>query len=157
MTRFRDLVVLGISAAIAGWLMTRSFYTSLPPLRWYVGASLYFVAAAELAGAVLIRNRVRSRRIGIGPTLLHPLAVAQAVALAKASALLGAALAGLWVGVLVVIVPDFNVTRAATEDLPGAIIGAIGAAVLVVAALLLERACRTPTDDEEDRTQADNS
>ncbi|MBB3037783.1 DUF3180 domain-containing protein [Hoyosella altamirensis] len=148
-TRVRDLAVIGIVALVASWLLAEAFYGSLPPIRLLVGASLYPVAVAEVAFGFVIRNRVASHRVGMARSQLHPITVARAVALAKASALVGAASAGVWAGLLLVIAPDRAIVRAAMEDLPGATIGFLGALALTAAALWLEQCCRTP-DDEED-------
>lgn len=149
-TRVRDLAVIAVVALVASWLLAEAFYSSIPPIRLFVGASLYPVAAAEVVLGFLIRSRIENHRIGMVNGQLHPITVARAVALAKASALVGAAFAGVWAGFLVAIGPDSTQVRAAMEDLPGAIVGLIGGIALTAAALWLERACRTPDDDEEE-------
>lgn len=148
-TRVRDLLLLAAVAAVAVWLLSQTFYGSFPPVRWYAGASLYLVAAAVAALGFVIRARVRDRRIGAGHDQFHPIAAARAVALAKASALVGAACAGVWAGLALFLLPERGVLRAAGEDLPGTWVGLGGGVALAAAALWLERCCRAPEDPPE--------
>jgi len=148
-TRIRDLFALAVLAAVVAWILVRSMYGTLPPIPVYAGASLYVVAAIEVVLAFMIRSRVRKHRIGDGRGQLHPITAARAVALAKASALVGAASAGVWVGFLLFLVPQRATVRAASEDASGVFVGAIAGVVLVAAALWLEHCCRTPEDPDE--------
>lgn len=149
-TRAWDLIGLGLVAAVATWLLVRSFYGSLPPIGVLAGASLYAVAVGEFAFALYVRARIRDRRIGDGPQQLHPITVARALALAKASALVGAALVGVWTGFLLYVLPISATVRAASADRVGAVVGLVAGLVLVGAALWLEHCCRTPDDHTDD-------
>jgi Protein of unknown function (DUF3180) len=152
-TRVRDLVGLFVIAALASWILVRVFYGDLPPIPVYAGASLYPVAVVEVVAAFLIRARISDHRIGDGPQQLHPIAAARAVALAKASALLGAAAAGIWLGFLLYVFPQRTVLSAAVQDSPGAIVGMIGGIALAAAALWLEHCCRAPEDPTDEAPQ----
>ncbi|CAM2882924.1 DUF3180 domain-containing protein [Skermania piniformis] len=145
-TRLWDLVVLLLVATVATWLLVRVAYGSLPPIPLYAGASLYPVALVEVIAAFLIRARIDDRRIGTGPRELNPLTAAKAAALAKASALVGAASAGVWLGFLLFVLPQRRILRAAVEDFPGALVGLVAGLLLVAAALWLEHCCSTPED-----------
>lgn len=145
-TRIRDLLGLAGFAALATWLLVRSFYGSLPPIHVFAGASLYVVAIAETVLGFVVRSRIEKLQVGDGPNQLHPITAARALALAKASALVGAAAAGVWFGFLLHIVPLASSVRAASSDRAGVIVGLVAAVALVGAALWLERCCRTPTD-----------
>ena len=90
-TRISELAVLTAVAAVATWILIRVFYGSMPPIPVYAGASLYFVAVAEAVFAFVIRSRVKNRQVGDGLRQLHPITAARALALAKASALVGSA------------------------------------------------------------------
>ena len=149
-TRIRDLLALFVIAVVAAWLLVRVFYGSLPPIPTYAGASLYPIAAIEAIAAWMIRSRIDDHRVGDGPRQLHPITAARAVALAKASALVGAASAGVWLGILLWIFPQRSILRAAVSDSPGAVVGLVAGVLLVAAALWLEHCCRTP-DDESDQ------
>ena len=77
---------------------------------------------------------------------MQPLVAARAVLLAKASALAGAIMAGIWAGLLVFVLPrGAEVTAAASDAVSGGI-GLLCALGLVAGALWLERCCRTPDD-----------
>ncbi|WQB72393.1 DUF3180 domain-containing protein [Prescottella equi] len=149
-TRIWDLLSLSLLAAVATWLLLRVAYGSLPPIPVYAGASLYPVALIETILAFVVRSRVREHAIGGGPRQLHPITAARAVALAKASALVGAASAGVWAGFLVFLWPQRSHLRAAVSDSSGVIVGLIAAVLLVAAALWLEHCCRTPDDHPDE-------
>lgn len=142
-TRPRDLVGLAALVAVCTWLVVRSVYGSLPPLPRYAGLSLVLLALVDAQLGRVVRARV-ARRPGAG--LLDPLLAARAVALAKASSLVGAALAGAWAGYGVHVLRLRGELTAAADDTPGAVIGLLGALVLVAAGLWLERCCRTPDE-----------
>jgi len=149
-TRISELAVLAAVAAVATWILIRVFYGSMPPIPVYAGASLYFVAVAEAVFAFVIRSRVKNRQVGDGLSQLHPITAARALALAKASALVGSATVGVWVGVLVYLIPQRSVLQAAASDTPGAWVGLGAAIALVAAALWLEHCCKTPEDTPDE-------
>ena len=142
-TRARDLVGVGVGVGFASWLVVRVAYGSMPPLPRYSGVSLALLAAVELFLARVVRARVQ-RRSGAG--LLDPLMAARSLALAKASSLVGAGVAGAWAGLLVHLLAVRGALAAAEQDTPGAVIGVGCALLLVGAALWLEQCCRTPDD-----------
>jgi Protein of unknown function (DUF3180) len=144
-TRPRELVVAGLIGLVLAYLAFKFFYGSLPRLPTFAGATLAALSVIEVALAFSIRSRIRTGR------LLGAIAVARAVALAKASSLLGALMLGVWVGVLAVLLPLVNLLSAAAGDVRSAIIGAISAALLVGGALWLEHCCRTPESSDQDR------
>ncbi|WP_084436860.1 DUF3180 domain-containing protein [Aldersonia kunmingensis] len=152
-TRVRDLLGLFVIATLASWILVRVFYGELPPIPFYAGASLYPVALVEVVAAFLIRARISDHRVGDGPQELHPIAAARALALAKASALLGAAAAGIWLGFLLHVLPQRAILSAAVQDTPGAIVGMIGGIALAAAALWLEHCCRAPQDPTDQAPQ----
>jgi hypothetical protein len=61
--------------------------------------------------------------------------------------LAGAALAGLWVGLLLYVLPSWSEVAAAQSDGITAIIGLIGAVIMICGALFLESCCRAPDFD----------
>lgn len=144
-TRVRDLLAITVVAGIGTWLLVRTSYGVIPPLPRYAGLTLAVLAVVEGVLAVVLRGRIQRRT---GSRLLDPLMAARSVALAKASSLVGALMAGLWAGLLVYVLQQRSILASAARDTPGAVIGLFSAAVLVGAALWLEHSCRTPTDDE---------
>lgn len=149
-TRVWDLVLLGATALAVTWILVRVFYGSVPPIPIFAGASLYLVAAIETVLAFMIRSRIKDHRIGPGPKQIHPITAARAAALAKASALVGAATAGVWCGFLIYLVPQQSVLDAAGADAPGAWVGLVAALAVIAAALWLEHCCRTPEDTNDE-------
>jgi hypothetical protein len=148
-TSISVLIVAGLAAAAVGWLLLSFSYSSLPELPWSPVIVLAVLAVAEGLLAQNTSARIQ-RKPGSGP--VDPLAVARYVALAKASALVGAISAGFSAGLLAWLAME--PTQAAHDDLPKAIGGLVAALALIGAALWLERACRVPEQpdakDEED-------
>lgn len=149
-TKARDLVVIGLVAAVLGWLLVRQYYGALPPLRWYLPLSLGALGIAELISARTLRSRIRGSE---GLTPVDALGAASALALAKASAVAGSGFAGLWVGLLAYTVPNLGFLAAADNDTVTGVIGVASSGLLVAGALVLENACRTPLPpkDRNDR------
>lgn len=149
-TKISELLVLTGVAAVATWILIRVFYGSMPPIPVYAGASLYLAAIAEVILAFVIRSRIKGSQIGDGYRQLHPIAAARALALAKASVLVGSATTGVWIGALVYLIPQRSILKAAAEDAPGAWVGLGAAIALVAAALWLEHCCKTPEDTPDE-------
>lgn len=144
-TRARDLVVAGLLAAGIVFLIMQVAYGDLPPLPTFAGVTLLVLGIVEVALGASLRSRIHKPE---GGRPLQPLTAARAVALAKASSLLGAIMLGAWLGILGYLVPRRGEVTAAAEDLPSAVIGLGCAAALIAAALYLEWCCRTPRDQD---------
>jgi hypothetical protein len=149
-TSVSGLVVAALAAAAVGWLLLSMLYARMPPLPW---PPIVVVAALALAEAFLAQNTSARIQRKPGTPRVDPLAVARYVALAKASALVGALAAGFSAGLVAWLV--LEPTKAARDDRPTAIGGLVAAVLLVGAALWLERACRVPPDP--DRTDENDS
>ncbi len=153
-TRISILLFTGIVVGVVAWAAVGAWYESLPPLPVYSPATLFMLAVAEGYFAYVVRGRVQRRTPG------RPVAamwVARAVALAKASALVGALAFGGYGGYLVYVTGDLT-PPAHVHDAKVAGAGVGTALLLVIAALALERACRVPgppEDDEPEDTDAD--
>ncbi|GAA2063209.1 DUF3180 domain-containing protein [Williamsia deligens] len=147
-TRVRDLLGVAAVTGVVVWLLVRVDYGQLPPLPLLAGIVLYALALLEAVIAVIVRTRVAGRQVGPANGQLHPLTVARVLALAKASALLGALAVGVWAGLLVYLL-SLSDSSAADHDRPAAIVGLIGGVVLAAAAVWLEYCCRTPDDPED--------
>jgi hypothetical protein len=148
-TRKRDLTAGVVSAAVIGYLLVVLLYPWFPPITVWTGLSLLAVAVAEAAWGRYVRAKINDGEIGDGPGWLHPLAVARAVMIAKASAWVGALVLGWWVGVLVYLLPRRSSVRVAGEDTAGTVVAAASALALVVAALWLQHCCKSPPDSTE--------
>ncbi len=145
-TGWIELAVIVVGVGLGSYLLVRSV---VPVVPLWAGALLYGVAAADAYIAQLVRTRLAEGQVGWGPGRIHPIAVARAVALAKASAYLGAVALGFFGGMLVFLLADADRLAATHADRPGAWIGAAGAVLLLAAALWLERCCRTPDDPDD--------
>ena len=149
-TRMRDLAAATVAAAIIAYVMISLTYRWFPPITVWTGLSLLTVAAIEAGWAFYVRSKIGEGKIGDGPGWLHPLAVARAVMISKASAWVGALALGWWVGALVYLLPKRVVLRVAGEDAAGAVVAAVSALALVVAALWLQHCCKSPDEPPED-------
>ena len=149
-TRSRDLTAAAVVVAILGYLVVGVTYRWFPPITVLTGLSLLAVAGIEAGWAFYVRSKIAEGKIGDAPGWLHPLAVARAVMISKASAWVGAIALGWWVGVLAYVLPKRDVLRAAGEDSTGAVVAAASALALVLAALWLQHCCKSPDEPPED-------
>lgn len=145
-TRPRDLVMAGLLAAVVLYLIMQSAYGSMPPLPTLAGVTLVVIAAVDAVLGFSLRSRIRGTR---RDKPVEALTAARALALAKASSILGAIMLGAWAGVLVYVFPKRSEVVAAANDTSSAVIGALCAAALIAAGLWLENCCRTPDDPKE--------
>jgi hypothetical protein len=127
-------------AAVVGWLVPNRAYGDLVALPAYAPVTALVIALFELGLARVVWRKVR--HVGQARPM-HPLQVARAAALAKASSAAGAILLGFYAGFFVWVLPH-NELRAASHDTRVSALSAAASALLLLAALLLERACRTP-------------
>lgn len=151
--RILDLSLIGVACVGLGWLLANSFYASLPAIDLLVGLPLLLLALLEVGLGVYIRRRIGAGEIGDGTHETHPITVARSVVLAKASALVGMLMAGLWAGLLIFLIPKASSVHAAESDLPGVIVGLVAGVVLAASAVWLERGCVTPPQQPLDGVQ----
>lgn len=152
-TRPGVLVALVLGVGLLAYAVSALAYGSVPAVPGGAPLPLALVAVAELAMAKVVRDRVQHRPGADGRPPrrpLHPLQVARLAALAKASSPAGAVLLGAYGGLLAYVAPRADVNRAAADDVLVSALSALAALGLVVAALLLERACRVPTPPDRD-------
>lgn len=147
-TRIRDLVVALVLTALAVHLLLRLVYDDLPTLPTLAGVSLALLAVGEAAFGYSLRARIKEN-----PRTVQPLTAVRAVALAKASSLLGALMVGGWLGVLAYVLPRRDEFSAAGSDTVSAVVGALCALALAAAGLWLEYCCRTPDDRDPERDE----
>lgn len=159
-TRISTLVIIAVVCAAAGWVLLRAVYAKLPPLPWTGVPALLIAAAAEAWTGRDLRARIagpprrgsgqgarRGSGQGAGRDLKPPapLFVSRMVALAKASSVAAAIIAGFAAGF------DFYLAGSLTASVPRedaltAVFTFVAAVLLGCAALYLENSCRVPED-----------
>jgi len=150
-TRVSTLVVVAVVCALASWLALRSVYERLPPLPWTGVPALLVAAFAEAWTGRDLRARIAGRR-GLKP--VAPLFVSRMVALAKASSVAGAAIAGLAAGFVIYLTGSLT-AAVPRQDAVTAVVTFAAAVLLACAALYLEYCCRVP--DAHDRDETDQA
>jgi hypothetical protein len=145
-TRPWTLVAVAVVCAVVAWLIVRSTFSGLPTLPWTAAPAMLLLAAAEAISGRNLRARIRGRR---GGRPLAPIAVARMAALAKASSAGAAAFGGLAAGFCIYTLGLLSVT-VPRNDAINAAATVVAAAILVAAALYLERSCRAPSRNGDD-------
>jgi hypothetical protein len=146
-TKIRDLIGVALVAGLLTAILLRFAYSDLPTLPRLAGVTFGVLAIVEALLAWQLRNRIAGKT---GAKPVQPLTAARAVALAKASSLVGALMVGVWAGVLLTVVPLADSVLAAGADRTTALVGLLGSAALVAAALWLEHCCKTPDPPQQD-------
>jgi uncharacterized protein DUF3180 len=149
-TRVSTLVVVTGACAALGWLLIRLVYQQLPPLPWTGAPALLIAAVAEAFAGRDLKARIAGRR-GLKPAA--PLFVSRMVALAKASSLAAAIIAGFAAGFDIYLAGSLTAS-VPREDALTAVVTFVAAVLLACAALYLEYCCRVPGDADGDRPQA---
>ena len=145
-TRISTLVIIAVVCAAAGWLLLRSVYSKLPPLPWTGVPALLIAAVAEAWTGRDLKARISGRRQGLKP--VAPLFVTRMVALAKATSVAAAIIAGFTAGFDFYLAGSLNASTP-REDALTAVITFVAAVLLGCAALYLENSCRVPADPGE--------
>jgi hypothetical protein len=151
-TRVSTLVIVAVVCAAAGWLLLRAVYAKLPPLPWTGVPALLIAAVAEAWTGRDLKTRIAARRGGGQgtPRALKPpapLFVSRMVALAKASSVAAAIIAGFAAGFDFYLAGSLSASTP-REDALTAVITFVAAVLLACAALYLENCCRVPDDPE---------
>ena len=157
-TRPGTLLGLVVGFGLLAYAVAASAYGSLPVLPRFAPVSIVLLAIVELGMAKVVRDRMEHRRDDRGRPRgrpLHPMQVARAAVLAKASSAGGAVLLGIYGGLLSWTLPRRQEIAASEQDALVAGISAVACLGLVVAALLLERVCRRPDDDLDDSLESE--
>ena len=150
-TRPGPLLALVAGFAVLLYVLADTAYGSLPALPLYAPVTLVLLAVTELGMAKVVSDRLAHRRDPRGRPRgrpLHPMQVARAAVLAKASSAGGAILLGGYAGLLAWTLPRAGRITVMGQDARVAGLSALASAGLVAAALSLERACRTPEQDD---------
>ena len=172
-TRISTLVIIAVVCAVAGWLLLRAVYAKLPPLPWTGVPALLIAAVAEAWMGRDIKGRIAAGR-GAGPRAsqgarrgsgqgagrgsgqgarrgpkpIDPLFVSRMVALAKASSVAAAIIAGFAAGFDFYLAGSLSASTP-RQDALTAVFTFVAAILLACAALYLEYCCRVPGDAGE--------
>lgn len=145
-TQIRSLIALFIVGGLLGYALARISIAvggAAPQIQW---SSVLILLAAAAMVLVLANSTYRTlhrdrRRMDVHRAVRFLL-------LAKASALVGAIVAGGYLGFGLEFVDQLDV-RMPQERVIRSVSAAIAAILLVIGGLLLERACRVPKDKDE--------
>jgi hypothetical protein len=143
-TNATDVLLPFAVVAVIAYLILRLSYTSLPPFQWFAALPVTALAIAEFVIGRRVRAAVRHLPDAKPMTAL---AIARAVALGKASALVGAGVSGACVALLITVLPDAGRTTAASHDLWVSAVLLAAALLVTAAGLLLEQAGIDPNRD----------
>jgi hypothetical protein len=153
-TRVSTLAAVAVVCAALGWLLLRTLYAKLPPLPWTGVPALLIAALAEAWTGRDIKARIARRGEGVKP--VAPLFVSRMVALAKATSLAAAIIAGFAAGFDIYLAGSLSAS-VPRQDALTAVITFVAAVVLACAALYLENCCRVPDDPGRDERGASAS
>ncbi|ABW09637.1 conserved hypothetical protein [Parafrankia sp. EAN1pec] len=138
-THIRDLLAIAVAVGAVVYALLWWSYQSLPQLPATASVSVLLVGLIELQTASLTRRRLAGRP-GTRPIL--PLTVARLAALAKATSVVAAVLAGGWTALLAYTAPRTDEFGTAGGDALAAGLGLSATVVLLAGGLVLERVCR---------------
>ena len=161
-TRVSTLAVVAVVCAALGWLLLRTLYAKLPPLPWTGVPALLIAALTEAWIGRDLKARINAHRgsgQGTGRPGLKPAAplfVSRMVALAKATSLAAAIIAGFTAGFDIYLAGSLSASVPRQDALTAAITF-VAAVVLACAALYLENCCRVPEDPGRDERGASAS
>ena len=148
-TRPGPLLAIVAGFAVLLYVLADRAYGSLPALPLAAALTLVLLAVTELGMAKVVADRLAHRRDPRGRPRgrpIHPMQVARAAVLARASSTTGAVLLGAYSGLFAWTLPRRAELAVAERDALVSGLSALAALALVVAALVLERTCRTPDD-----------
>ena len=145
-THFRVLLALFLVGGVLGYAFVRitiAVNGVAPQIQWT--SVIVLLAAASI---VLVLANSTYRTLHRDRRRMDAHRAVRFLLLAKASALVGAIVAGGYLGFAVHFVDQLDV-RLPQERVIRSVCAAIAAVVLAVGGLLLERACRIPKDKDE--------
>jgi hypothetical protein len=151
-TRTWTLLLIAVLAAAVSWALLTTVYAQLPQLSWTGVPALLIAAAAEAWTGRDLRNRIHGRP---GAKPAPPLFVVRVIALAKATSLTAALIAGVSLGFMGYLSSHLD-SPAEHSDLVTATITFAAALILLAAALFLEYCCRVPKGPETGRDRDDD-
>lgn len=134
----------GVAGLVIGWLVrpvSERWQGSAPLVTWLPALALFFVAVVLAATARATRRAMRGERERPDAQRM-----VNRFVLARACALVGAVVAGGYAGFALSWVGSGS--ELATERITRSAAAALGAAAMLAAAVVLERACRVRSEDD---------
>lgn len=147
LTPFRALVVAALFGGLAGWLLVviaNAFDLIPPEVPWTAPIGLILVAA--LVGALAYATH---QRIQVRHERMEPQRAVAFLVLGKASALAGALVAGGYFGFALMFLTRLDAAAPRDRVIRSAVAIVAGVALCIMG-LLLERACKVPSEPDED-------
>lgn len=148
MTRTRVSALVGVAVffAAAAAMLTRRFYGSMMSIPATVSLTLWGMTllCGVLAYKVYKAKQDDAYGIGLDNSQLNPLTVMQFMLVGKASAWTGAIVGGAYIGIAIYVIPNVGHLVAASEDVLGVVLSALGGLALAIAGVVLERQCEVP-------------
>lgn len=147
------LAAITVCVGAVVWVVLHLTYADLPVLPWTAVPTLLLLTLGEAFTGYNIRSRINRKpddKTEIKP--VEPLVVARMAALAKASALAAAALAGVFAGFAAYLSGSLD-KPTPRHDFAVSTGTFVSAVALVAAALFLEYSCRVPKDPDDDPTR----
>jgi Protein of unknown function (DUF3180) len=147
--RWRALLLVALCAAVLSWVLVGALDAQgggAPPLPWTAPVALLVLACAVVSAGWPVRRWNQGHR----DRPLDALRAARAAVLARASAVTGAALAGGYAGLVLVLLPTVDIEPRRARLLL-ALAAVVASVVLAVAGVVVERWCRLPPRDPDER------
>jgi hypothetical protein len=144
----RALVVAALFGGLAGWLLavtTEALNVVPPSIPWSAPVGLFVVGVLVGAIAWSTHQQIQVRR-----ERMEPQRAVAFLVLGKASALGGALVAGGYLGYALSFVGRFD-ADGPRDRVIRSLVAMVGGIALGVAGLLLERACKVPFDEDDER------
>ncbi|MGW2490647.1 DUF3180 domain-containing protein [Streptomyces sp. NPDC001606] len=155
--RIRVLVGVFVVAGVLSWAGARLWNSigTLPSVPLAAPIVLALIAVVLLATALSLRSRLKAQRERRpGAKAVDPLMAARAVVFGQSSALVAALIAGMYggIGVFLLELLDIPARRDQAFYAGFSVLAGIG---VIAAALFLERVCKLPEDEDQDRPGAE--
>ena len=154
--RIRMLVGVFVVAGVLSWAGARLWNAigTLPSVPLAAPIVLAIIAVILLSTALSIRSRLKAQRERDPEAKgVDPLMAARAVVFGQASALVAALVAGMYGGTGVVLLESLDIPARRDQAIYAgfSVVAAIG---VIAAALFLERVCKLPDDEDDNKTGA---
>ncbi|MEU3191924.1 DUF3180 domain-containing protein [Streptomyces sp. NPDC006992] len=150
--RIRTLAALFVIAGVLSWGGARLWDAlgTLPGVPFAAPIVLGAIAAVLLATALSLRSRLKAQREREpGAKGVDPMMAARAVLFGQASALVAGLVSGMYGGTGLFLITERAEVPARAQQALYAGLSVVAGIAVIAAAVLLERICRLPEDEDE--------